>query len=69
LLGKVFTDRDPPAVAVTPSEFEPPVGLFCPKAAAEGLTIVARSTDTGEMVGALRAVPNRNSFQITEVHQ
>ncbi len=55
LLAEVFTARDPPAVAVglTPSEFEPLVRLFCPKAAAEGLTIVARSADTGEMVGAL----------------
>jgi len=55
LLSKVFADRDPPAVAVglTAAEFEPLVRLFCPKAAAEGLTVVARSTSTGEMVGAL----------------
>ncbi len=44
LLGEVFAHRDPPAVAVglTPAEFEAFVRLFCPKAAAEGLTIVAR---------------------------
>ncbi len=55
LLGKVFADRDPPAVAVglTPSEFETFVRLFCSRAAAEGLTIVARSAETGEMCGAL----------------
>lgn len=57
LLGEVFADRDPPAMAVglTPSEFEAFVRLFCTKAAAEGLTIVARSTETGEMCGALLA--------------
>jgi ribosomal protein S18 acetylase RimI-like enzyme len=55
LLGDVFADRDPPAVAVglTPSEFEAFVRLFCPKAAAEGLTIIARSAETGQMCGAL----------------
>src|SRR5262245_50716230 len=55
LLSKVFADRDPPAVAVglTAAEFEPLVRLFCPKATAEGLTVVARSTETGEMIGAL----------------
>ncbi|MBI1917135.1 MAG: GNAT family N-acetyltransferase [Planctomycetes bacterium] len=55
LLGEVFARRDPPAVAVdlTPSEFGSFVRLYCPKAATEGLTIVARSADTGEMIGAL----------------
>ncbi len=55
LLGNVFAHRDPPAVAVgvTVSEFEAFVRLFCPKAAAEGLTVVARSALTGEMIGAL----------------
>jgi hypothetical protein len=35
---------DPPAVAVdlTPGEFEAFVRLWCPRAAAEGLTAVAR---------------------------
>ena len=57
LLGEVFAHRDPPAVAVglTPAEFQAFVSLLCPKAAAEGLTIVARSAETGEMVGALLA--------------
>ncbi len=57
LLGEVFSQRDPPAVAtgLTPSEFEAFVRLFCPKAEAEALTIVARSADTGEMMGALLA--------------
>lgn len=55
LLGEVFSRRDPPAVAVgvTPSEFEAFVRLFCPKAAEEGLTIVARRAGTRELVGAL----------------
>jgi ribosomal protein S18 acetylase RimI-like enzyme len=55
LLGEVFSQRDPPAVAVglTPSEFEAFVRLFGRKAEAEGLTIVARSAATGEMIGAL----------------
>jgi GNAT superfamily N-acetyltransferase len=55
LLAKVFAEGDPPAVAVglTAAEFEPLVRLFCPKADAEGLTVVARSTETGELVGAL----------------
>lgn len=55
LLGEVFAQRDPPAVAagLTASEFEAFVRLFCPKAEAEGLTIIARSGETGEMIGAL----------------
>jgi ribosomal protein S18 acetylase RimI-like enzyme len=55
LLGEVFSQRDPPAVAtgLTSSEFEALVRLLCPKAEAEGLTIVARSAGTGEMIGAL----------------
>jgi ribosomal protein S18 acetylase RimI-like enzyme len=55
LLGEVFSRRDPPAVAVglTPAEFEDFVRLFCSKAAAGGLTVVARNADTREMVGAL----------------
>jgi ribosomal protein S18 acetylase RimI-like enzyme len=55
LLADVFTHRDPPATAVglEVPEFEAFVDLLCPKAAAEGLTIVARSVDSGEMVGAL----------------
>lgn len=55
LLAEVFTRRDPPAVAVglTPTAFESFVRVLCPKAAAQELTIVARSAETGEMVGAL----------------
>jgi len=55
LLGTVFSRNDPPAVAVglEPAEFEAFVRLFCPKATTEGLTIVARLVDTGELVGAL----------------
>lgn len=55
LLAEVFSRRDPPAAAVglTPSEFEAFVRLFCPKAAVEGLTIVARHAGTRELVGAL----------------
>jgi len=55
LLGQVFSRLDPPAVAVglTPSEFEELVRLFCPKAADEGLTIVARHSGTRELLGAL----------------
>jgi ribosomal protein S18 acetylase RimI-like enzyme len=55
LLGAVFSQRDPPAVAVglSSSEFQAFVELLCPKAAVEGLTVVARDADTGEMIGAL----------------
>ena len=55
LLGETFSRQDPPAVAVglTPSEFEAFVRLLCPKAAVEGLTIVARHAVTRELVGAL----------------
>jgi ribosomal protein S18 acetylase RimI-like enzyme len=51
----VFCHHDPPAVAagLTPPEFEAFVRLFCPQAAAAGLTIVASSAATGEMAGAL----------------
>jgi len=57
LLGEVFSRWDPPNVAVglTTSEFEDLVRLFCPKAAAEQLTIVARRVGTRELVGALLA--------------
>lgn len=57
LLGEVFAERDPPAVAVglTAAEFEAFVHLYGPKAEAEGLTVVARVAATGDMVGALLA--------------
>jgi len=55
VLGESFSNHDPPAVAVglTTAEFEAFVKLFCPKAAVESLTIVARLAGTGDMVGAL----------------
>jgi GNAT superfamily N-acetyltransferase len=55
LLGEVFARRDPPAYAVglTAAEFETFVNLFCPKAAVEGLTVVARHADSGAMIGAM----------------
>lgn len=55
LLGEVFSRYDPPAVAagLTSAEFEAFVRLLCPRAAAEGLAIVARLAGTGELVGAL----------------
>ncbi len=55
LLGSVFAQEDPIALAlgVTPAEFQDLVRLFCPQAAADGLTVVARRVDTGEMVGTL----------------
>ncbi len=57
LLGEVFSRSDPPAVAagITPGEFEAFVRLLLPTVEAGGLTIVARSADTGDMVGALLA--------------
>jgi ribosomal protein S18 acetylase RimI-like enzyme len=55
LLGEAFSRYDPPAVAaaLTAAEFEAFARLLCPKAAANGLTIVARLADTGELIGAL----------------
>ena len=55
LLAAVFSHHDPPAVAtgLAPPEFEDFVRLLCPRAAADGLTIIGRSADTGEMAGAL----------------
>jgi ribosomal protein S18 acetylase RimI-like enzyme len=57
LLGDVFAHRDPPAVAVglSATEFEAFVRLYGQKADVEGLTVVARSAATGEMIGALLA--------------
>ena len=55
LLARVFSAGDPPAVAVglTHAELEPFVAALCPAAAADGLTIVARTPDTGRIVGVL----------------
>jgi ribosomal protein S18 acetylase RimI-like enzyme len=57
MLADAFALRDPPALAVgiTAQEFEDFVHMLCRKVDAEGLTIVARSVDTGELVGALLA--------------
>jgi ribosomal protein S18 acetylase RimI-like enzyme len=55
LLGEVFSLYDPPVVAVglTAAEFEAFVRLFGGQAGVDRLTIIARSGDTGEMIGAL----------------
>lgn len=55
LLGEVFSLYDPPAIAVgiTAPEFEAFVQLFSVSAGDDGLTIVARSADTHQMIGAL----------------
>jgi ribosomal protein S18 acetylase RimI-like enzyme len=55
LLGETFAKRAPPAVAVglIPAEFEQFVALLCSNAATQGLTVIARSTETGEMAGVL----------------
>jgi len=55
LLAVAFSEQDVLAVAngVTAVEFEAVVRLNFPKTATDGLTIVARSADTGEMAGAL----------------
>jgi GNAT superfamily N-acetyltransferase len=64
LLSEVFTERDPPAVAVglTRDEFEALVDLYRDRAGREGLTIVARSSESGEMVGALLAEDSAAPF-------
>src|SRR5689334_24300023 len=55
LLGGVFASHEPPAVAmgITAGEFAAFVRLLCPNAASAELTFVARSAETGEMLGAL----------------
>lgn len=57
LLAEAFSRDDPPAQAlgVTAKEFAACVRPFCPRAAAEGSSVIARSAATGEMVGALLA--------------
>ena len=59
LLGETFARRDPPAVAVglTAEEFTAFVELLCALEGlmAQGLTIIARSAETGEIAGALLA--------------
>jgi ribosomal protein S18 acetylase RimI-like enzyme len=55
LLSEVFTRHDPLAVAagISAAEFELFVRTLAPKVAEEGLTVVARLADTGEMAGVL----------------
>lgn len=55
LLGQAFASHDPPAVAVglEPAEFEAFVHVLGPRIGADGLTIVARSGETGALMGAL----------------
>ena len=57
LVAQAFIERDPPSVAIglTSAEFEKVMRLICPLAAAEGLSIVARSMATGEVCGAILA--------------
>ena len=55
LLGEAFSRRDPPAVAmgITASDFESMVRLYCHAAVSDGLTVIARASDTGKLAGAL----------------
>jgi len=55
LLAKAFSATEPPAVAMglTQHEIENFVGLLCPKAAAEGLTIVAHAVDSEQIAGVM----------------
>ena len=55
LLGDVFSRREPPAVAAgfPAPMIEKLVAVFGAKSVREKLSVVARSTQTGEMVGAL----------------
>jgi ribosomal protein S18 acetylase RimI-like enzyme len=64
MLAEVFTERDPPAVAVglTAAEFEQLVSLYRERAAGGGLTVIARSAATGEMIGALLAEDAASQF-------
>jgi hypothetical protein len=64
VLAETFTEHDPPAVAagLTRSEFETFAHLLGPRAATEGLTIVARSASTGDMMGALLAEDSAAPF-------
>lgn len=55
LLGETFARRDPLALAMglAAQEFEQFVELLARRAAEQGLTIVARDTETGELAGVL----------------
>jgi ribosomal protein S18 acetylase RimI-like enzyme len=64
LLADVFTADDPPAVAVglTKPEFEQLVELYRVRAGTGGLTIIARSESSGEMMGVLLAEDSASPF-------
>jgi len=55
LLAETFTRHDPPAVSVglTVQEFVVFVEVFSDPAAADGLTIIGRDAESGEMAGGL----------------
>ncbi|MDE3137624.1 MAG: GNAT family N-acetyltransferase [Acidobacteriota bacterium] len=55
LLATVFSESEPPAVAMGLSirDMEQLLRLFAPGALAEGLTVVARDSDTGKLAGVL----------------
>lgn len=55
LLARTFSAGEPPAIAMglTPADLERFVGLLCQRAAADGLTIVARSLETKQIAGVL----------------
>lgn len=57
LLGNVFSQRDPPAVATkfSPEKLEKIAALFGMKSAKEGLSSVALDEASGEIVGAVLA--------------
>jgi ribosomal protein S18 acetylase RimI-like enzyme len=64
MLADVFTTADPPAVAVglTPDEFAALVELYRTRVAQDGLTMIARAIDTGEIAGALLSEDSAAAF-------
>ena len=66
LLGDAFAGHDPPAVAVglTPVEFIEFVELLCTNPTMEGLTVIARSVDGGEMAGVLLAEDSASGMPV-----
>jgi GNAT superfamily N-acetyltransferase len=55
LLATVFSESEPPAVAMglTFRDMEQFLRLFAPGAVAQGLTVIARDRDTGKLAGVL----------------
>ena len=55
LLATVFSESEPPAVAMGLSvrDLEQFLQLLAPRAIADGLTVLARSGDTGKLAGVL----------------